>query len=160
MALVVVFQQLLGYRVEGLCYGASQIARRPLASRFHEKSRAEVEHQRGRDIAALLVDVRGIEGLGVCRRADGNGRCWRGIGPGRTALAAAGRQVGARDRAGGDDGRWRDGQPAAVVELEYQALGADREDSRLSHPALCALQCYFVLRASLQVKTRGHDPSA
>jgi hypothetical protein len=46
-----------------------------------------------------------------------------------------------------DDGFLRNGQLSAVIELEYQLVGQDRQDSRYSHPPLRALQCDFVLRA-------------
>src|SRR5215472_6917310 len=197
MALVVVFQQLFGYHVEGLCYSASKLPRGSSASLFHEESRAQIEQQRGRNVAALLIDICGIERLGICRRTGGNvsrgargevgpgtrgsRRCGRGgslrsgwsalataaglagasgclVGTSGILVGAAGGLVGAGERAGRDDGRLRDGQLAAVIELEYQPAGRDRQDSRLLHPALRALQRDFVLRACPQVKTRGHDP--
>src|SRR5215469_15202250 len=64
------------------------------------------------------------------------------------------------ERAGREDGPGRDAQLAAVIELEDQPVGQDGQDSRFSHPALRPLQRDLVLRASSQVKTRGHDPSA
>ena len=178
MALVVVFQQLPGCHVEGLCYGASELAGRPLAAGFHEKPRAQIKQQRGGNVAALLMDIRGIERLGIYRRAAGhisrgaggkvcpgtcgNGRSGRGMGfrPGGAALGAAESLVGAREWAGRQDGSLRDGQLAAVVELEHQLIGQHRQDSRYPHPAPRALQRDFIPRASFQVKTRGHDPSA
>src|SRR6516165_7116235 len=146
MTLVVVFQELFGYHVEGFCDGASELARWPPASLFHKEFRPEIEQQRGGHVAALLVDIRGIERLGIYRRTAGyvargaNGkvrpgawgdrRCCRGVGlgPGRRAFAAAESLVGGGQRAGRDNGCWRDGQQAAVVELEYQPIGQDGQN--------------------------------
>src|SRR6516165_11322386 len=118
MTLVVVFQELSGYHVEGFRYGASELARRPPASLFHKEFRAKIEQQRGGHVATLLVDIRGIERLGIYRRtagnvvrgangkvcpgARGNYRCRRGVGlgSGRRALAAAQSLVGGGKRAG------------------------------------------------------------